>query len=95
MLRNGRRIAYDHLVIAMGMKDDTESIKGLEEAWKDSMHPVFTQKDHPSWRSVEHKYTRWHYNFDHGEAYFVIPPYPFAGEVESYNFFLSQRIWEW
>lgn len=41
VLRNGRKIAYDHLVIAMGMKDDTESIKGFEEAWKDQDHPVF------------------------------------------------------
>ena len=41
--------------------------------------------DHPSWRASDHKYTRWT----------VIPPYPFAGEVESYNFFLSQKIWEW
>lgn len=51
--------------------------------------------DHPSWRSVQHKYTKWHYNFNHGDAYFVIPPFPFAGEVECYNFLLSHRIWEW
>jgi hypothetical protein len=57
-------------------------------------NPIHTI-DHPSWRASDHKYTRWHYNFNHGDAYFVIPPYPFSGEVENYNFFLSHRIWEW
>jgi sulfide:quinone oxidoreductase len=42
VLRNGRRIAYDHLVLANGMSQDVESITGMEEAWKDLDHPVFT-----------------------------------------------------
>ena len=67
-------------LIIIGLKDDIDSIKGFEEAWKDTEHPVFSCKDHPSWRSIVHKYTRWHYNFTNGNAYFVIPPYPFKGE---------------
>ena len=66
VLRNGRKIGYDHLVIAMGMPNDYDQIKGFEEAWKDPEHPVFTNQDHPSWRSSVHKYYRWHYNFNHG-----------------------------
>ena len=44
VLRNGRKIGYNHLVVAMGMfslyikigmPNDLESIKGFDEAWKD------------------------------------------------------------
>jgi hypothetical protein len=34
---------------------------------------------------------RFHYSHNNGDAMFVIPPYPFAGEVENYNFFLSKK----
>ena len=78
-----------------GMKDDVSQIKGLEEAWQDLSHSVFTNRDHPSWRSGHHKYARWHYNFSGGDAFFCIPPFPFRGEVESYNFFLSHQVWQW
>ena len=50
-LRNGREIKYDYLVLAMGLNENIESIKGFEEAWKDVDHPVYSCKDHPSWRS--------------------------------------------
>lgn len=33
VLRNGRTIKYETLVVAMGMKDNHESIKGFDEAW--------------------------------------------------------------
>ena len=33
VLRNGRTIKYETLVLAMGMKDNHESIKGFDEAW--------------------------------------------------------------
>jgi len=42
-----------------------------------------------------HKYPRWHYNFTCGDAYFCIPPYPFRGEIETYNFLISTEIWKW
>jgi hypothetical protein len=95
ILRNGRKIGYDHIVLAMGMLHSPESIKGFEEAWADPDHPVFTAKDHHTWRSFVHKYARWHYSFTNGDAIFCIPPYPFAGEVETYNFFISHEIWKW
>lgn len=51
VLRNGRKIGYDHLVVAMGMKHDFDAIKGFDEAWRDGYHPVFSNLDHPTWRS--------------------------------------------
>lgn len=95
VLRNGRKITYNHLVIAMGLQEDLEGIKGFEDAWKHPDHPVFSCKDHPSWRAFLHKYPRWHYNFFSGDAFFCIPPYPFRGEVEAYNFFISLDLWSW
>lgn len=79
----------------MGMQHDINAIKGFEEAWADQFHPFYTNKDHPSWKSDNHKYARYHFNYTSGDAYFCIPPYPFAGEVECYNFFISQQIWSW
>lgn len=95
VLRNGRKIGYDHIVLAMGMNENLESIANFEDAWKDLDHPVFTCKDHNTWRAFSHKYPRYLYNFVSGDAIFCIPPYPFAGEVETYNFFISDEIWKW
>jgi sulfide:quinone oxidoreductase len=79
----------------MGMNEDLDAIKGFEDAWRHPEHPVYAPKDHPSWRSYLHKYPKWHYNFFSGDAYYCIPPYPFRGEVETYNFFISTEIWRW
>jgi len=95
VLRNGRKIGYDQLVIAMGMCEDLEAIKGFEEAWREEDHPVFTAKDHATWRANNHKYFRFHYSYTSGDAYFCIPPYPFSGEIETYSFFISTEIWKW
>jgi len=95
VLRNQRRIGYNHIVLAMGMQENFAAIKGFEEAWKDLNHPVFAPKDHSSWRSNDHKAYRWTYNFTCGDAYFCIPPYPFRGEIETYNFFISSEVWKW
>jgi hypothetical protein len=62
------------------LKEDISGIKGLAEAWQDLNHPVFLSKDHPSWRSNDSKHQKYHYNFTSGNAYFVIPPYPYKGE---------------
>ena len=77
----------------VGLQDDTEAIEGLDEAWKDPEHPVHVCKDHPSWRSGDHKYQKYHYNFNHGDAIFCIPPYPFRGESKhlSKRFLLIER----
>lgn len=67
-------------------------IKGFDEAWADFNTPVFTGSDHPSWKSNDHKYTRWLGNFTNGDAYFCIPQYPFAGEGKHYYFWLNDYI---
>jgi sulfide:quinone oxidoreductase len=95
VLKNGRRVEYEQLVIAMGLQDDVDAIEGLEDAWKDPNSKVFVSKDHPSWRSAEHKYQKYHYNYTHGDAFFCIPEYPFKGEIGAYNFLLSAEVWKW
>lgn len=95
VMRNGRVIQYDHLVIANGLQHDIESVKGLDDAWADLEHPVFMCKDHASWKSKDHKYCRFIYSFTGGDAIFCIPPYPFSGEVGGYNFFVANEIWKW
>jgi hypothetical protein len=76
------------------MHEDLDAIKGFEDAWMHPEHPVYAPKDHPTWKSFLHKYPKYHYNFNHGDAYFAIPPFPFRGEVETYNFFLSDEVWK-
>lgn len=66
----------------MGLKENMASIKGFDEALADIYHPVYSCTDHPTWKSTEIKHPRFHYSHTHGDAYFCIPPYPFAGEVE-------------
>jgi len=95
ILRNGRRIGYDHLVVATGLEEDLSQIKGFEDAWQDLSHPVFTHREHPSWRANDMKHTRWIYNFTNGNAYFCIPPFPFKGEVTCFNFLTAAQVWKW
>jgi len=64
----------------LGLKEDVHQIKGLYEAWGDLEHPVFVSRDHPTWRSNDHKPQKYHYNYTSGDAYFCIPPYPYKGE---------------
>jgi len=88
-------MGYDHLVLAMGIPEDYNSIKGFEDAWKNYDRPVFAAKDHSSWRAEHHKYTKWHFNFNYGDAYFCIPPAPYKGEVGGLNFFMTNELWKW
>ena len=94
ILKNGRTVQYDQLVIATGMDSDYQSIKGFEDAWADVFHPFHTNQDHSSWKTSTPKPFRYHYNFTGGEAIFYIPPAPFHGELENYNFLLSKAIWD-
>lgn len=57
----------------MGLQHDISSIKGLEEAWYDPEHPVYLSKDHPDWKSTCHKYARFLYSYNSGNAFFCIP----------------------
>jgi hypothetical protein len=93
-LRNGRTIQYENLVVAIGQKDDTHSVKGFEEAWADNFHPFYTNADHPSWKSTNGKGYRGHYNFNGGPAYFYIPPGNYYGEIENYNFLIAKNFWD-
>lgn len=52
ILDNNRRINYDYLVVAVGLQEDYSCIKGFDEAYKDMDHPVFSNFDHSSWRSL-------------------------------------------
>ena len=95
ILQNGREIEYDHLVCAMGLVDDTDSIKGITDAWKDVDHPVFMPKDYLGWKAEEIIPPRFVYSYRHGNAFFYIPPYPLSGDIEGHNYFLADRIWRW
>lgn len=94
VLRNGRTIKYDNLVIAMGQKENYQEIKGFDDAWADTVNPFYTNADHPSWKTTVSKTYRVHLNFNGGDAYFYIPPTNFIGEIEDYNFLVSKAIWD-
>lgn len=94
VLRNGRKIQYDQLVIATGLRQQSSHIKGFEEAWADPTHPVYSSADHPSWKSTSVTQFRYIHNFQGGEAIFYIPPYPFHTEIENYNFLLAKSYWD-
>ena len=90
VLRNGRTIKYETLVVAMGMKDNQESIKGFDEAWADPYSDFHTNADHPSWKSSVTKPTRVHLNFNGGDAIFYIPPGNYHGAISDFNFFVTK-----
>jgi hypothetical protein len=79
VLKNGRVIQYENLVIASGQANNTKSIQGFDEAWHEELCPVFTNADHPQWKTTSTKAARHFYNFNGGEAIFYIPPTPFSG----------------
>ena len=78
----------------MGQKENYQEIKGFEQAWSDIVHPFYTNSDHSSWKTTCNKAYRYFYNFNGGEAIFYIPPTPFSGEIQNYNFFMSKSIWD-
>jgi sulfide:quinone oxidoreductase len=81
VLRNGKRMEYDNLVVAMGMPFATETIKGFEEAWVDIDYPFYVASDYPTWRDSVNKAFRPHLNYKGGTAIFYIPPAPYHGEI--------------
>lgn len=52
-------------------------------------YQLFKYSDPESWRAGVHKYAKYITNYKHGNGFFCIPPYPYAGEVECFNFFVS------
>ena len=81
VLKNGRVVQYDQLVIATGMENNYQSIKGFEEAWADLDCPFHTNQDHSTWKNSDVKFYRYQYNYMGGDAIFYIPPAPFHGEI--------------
>ena len=69
-------------------------LKNFEKAWMSVDQPVFTSKDYLGWSVFLHKYPRFIYNFVGGDAYFCIPPYPYAGEgnEKPYFFFFFKLL---
>ena len=94
VLRNGRTIKYENLVIAMGQKENYQEIKGFDDAWSDVVHPFYTNADHPSWKTSVSKSYRVHLNFNGGNAFFYIPQGNFFGEIQDYNFLISKAVWD-
>lgn len=95
VLTNGRRIEYDHLVVATGMKNELQNIPGFFEAWEDMETPVYSSIDHPNWKVFDIKYQKHLGNPGHGDHYFYIPPGNFRGEITTYNFLASASQWNW
>jgi NADPH-dependent 2,4-dienoyl-CoA reductase/sulfur reductase-like enzyme len=94
-LENGTEIEYEQLVLALGMKEDNDDIKGFKEAWNDDMCPVYTTLNSTKWTAGHAKETRWIGNYNHGDAYFYIPKYPFKGEIAAYHFLQAWDYWEY
>lgn len=61
-------------------------IKDFEKAWMSADQPVYAPRDYLGWSVFLHKYPRFIYNFNAGDAFFCIPPYPYAGESTNYYF---------
>ena len=76
------------------MKESPELINGFSEAWLDEAHPFYTNQNHPGWKFGCAKPYRWMYNFNGGEAIFYIPPAPYHGEIEAYNFLMTKDLWD-
>jgi hypothetical protein len=66
VLRNGRTIGYDYLVLATGQRENHETIKGFDEAWADLDSAFHTNADHPTWKTTANKAFRYQYNFNGG-----------------------------
>jgi len=79
----------------MGQKTNYESIKGFDDAWADLDHQFHTNGEHPTWKITCNKVARYLHNFNGGDAIFYIPPSPFGGEIENYNFFVAKAMWDW
>jgi sulfide:quinone oxidoreductase len=95
ILENDRRIEYDNLVVATGQTTQFHTIPGIYDAWKDQLCPVYSTIDHPEWPATTVKHFRHTGNYNHGDAYFYIPPGNFRGEATAYNFLATASQWDW
>lgn len=91
LIGNDRKINYKALILATGITEDYDQIKGLNEALKDPNCPVFSPNYFPA---DDEEVLGAIATFETGDAYYYIPPFPFSGEVETYNFLFSEGIWK-
>jgi len=70
---DGSKYSYEHLIIAAGVQNHYEKVKGLFEALEDPKAPVATIY-HPRYAQ---KWSRIRENFDGKNAVFTQPPLPF------------------
>jgi len=84
-LSNGRSINYKTLILESGLTQAPEKIEGFLEALNDETCPVLS--------TIESTNPRKYYTgfplFTNGNAFIYIPEFPFANEVETYNFLMS------
>ena len=84
-LSNGRVINYKTLIIETGITSAPEKIEGFLDALNDDECPVLSTMDSTNPR----KYYTGFPLFSSGHAFVYIPEFPFAGEIETYNFLMS------
>jgi len=89
VLNNGREVQYSVLINALGLKPDTDAIKGFKEALDNPHSPVYSNME----SAVGSKYYGFIPLFYSGDAYVYIPPFPFSGEIEGYNFLIALDTW--
>ena len=77
----------------LGRPIDPNAIKGFSEAYADRKCPVYSNFQHESFGLTNDKHLEWLYGFRHGDAYFYIPPFPFKGEINAYNFLAAADLW--
>ena len=84
-LTNGRVINYKTLVLDTGLTSAPEQIEGFIDALNDEVCPVLSTIDSTNPR----KYYTGFPLVTNGHAFVYLPEFPFADEVESYNFLMS------
>ena len=82
---NGKKIEYKTLVLEQGLTAAPEKIKGFLEALNDDVCPVISNLESINPK----KYFKGFTLFSNGDAFVYIPEFPFAGEIETYNFLMS------
>lgn len=89
-IKGGRTFGYKNLVLATGLNPDWEAIKGLHEAFHNPSAPVYTNYDSATAPS---KYKEFVPMADNGDIYIYLPPFPYAGEIESMNLLVALDTW--
>jgi NADH dehydrogenase FAD-containing subunit len=84
-LANGRSINYKTLILETGLQQAPEQVEGFLDALHDETCPVLSTMESNNPR----KYYTGFPLFTNGNAFIYIPEFPFAGEVETYNFLMS------